>query len=671
MKRLLSIILAIAVLFCVVSCEGKTEGGKKSETVIAVSENMTYDESEWTAYLAEKKEICLAENGESDYKIVIPADKSEIFKEDAEYLRDVLCRMTGGTDTFEVITDNVFYAGKFISLGDTAYSSSVIAEGVENDGFAIKISGGNIFIKSSPYVDENTANDGVINGIYSFAEDVLGCMFVRNDYDYVPYAPTVYLAPLDIVDNPDFAWRRIYQYEVSQDDWSKRIKSNGTGEKSDIGNDGNKYWGTWCHSSFKFVDPDLYFESHPEYYAYIDGERRIEYDGQDTQLCLTNPDIYPIIEAKLEEFINEYPDAKYWDFSINDNAHYCQCDECNESYEKYGSRAGALIEILNRLAERFPDKYISTLAYLFTKDVPEGIECADNVNIVIAPIQTSQLYSSKYGENDASAQAKEMIEGWSAVCDNLFVWDYVVDFKNLLMPFPNLAVQKENVEFYKENNVKSVFHQGSREKKDEFACLRSYLLAKQLWDTDTDVNALLGKYVSVTYGDAAPYVAEYIDIMHDSVRDEATELDLYDAPQAHYGDYLSNEKIAEYMNLTEIALKATEGDAEKTTFVEEIRINVLYAKMYENSWNIMQKEEAFKEFCVLVEKHGIERPFEIAPPYMDEFIADTYPDYLNLIRLYIALCILGAVAVITAACVVAVVIKKRRKKGALRKEQNA
>ena len=661
-KKIFAVLLSIVVFSIFASaCTGAEGGGKKSETVISVAENAVYDEGEWSNYLAEEKDICLAKDGKSDYKIVLPYSESEKLEEDAEYLRDVLRKMTG-SDGFEVITDAQFYAGKYISLGNTSYSAGITADEAADDGYLIKSEGGNIYIKSSPSVAADTAIDGVINGVYGFAEDILGCMFVRDDYDYIPSAPTVYIDDIDAVSNPDFAWRRIYQYEVLQNGWSKRIKSNGTGEKSDIGNDGNKYWGTWCHSVFKFVDPEIYFASHPEYYALIDGERMCEYDGAATQLCFSNPDIYPIIEAKLAEFIAEYPEAKYWDISINDNNNYCQCEECGKSYEKYGSRAGALIEILNKLAKRFPDKYISTLAYLYTKDAPAGVVCESNVNIVIAPIQTSQLYSSKYGGNAASAQAKKMIEDWSAVCGNLFIWDYVVDFKNLLMPYPNFAVQKDNVEFYKENNVRSVFHQGSREQGDEMACLRSYVLAKQLWDTDVDVSALIGKYVAVTYGEAAGYIAEYMDIMHESVATEAVELDLYDMPRAHYDDYLSGENIERYLTLTKKALDAVSGDEAKTGFVEEIRINALYAKMYEEGWDLAGKEEAFEEFKTLVKKHGIERPYEIAPPYIDEFLSDVYPKKLTLLKLYISLCVIGGAAVVAgAAAGILLYVKKKRK----------
>lgn len=662
LKKALAVIV-FAVLVCsAVACGGYDPDDMKSTYFIDATENMTYSESAWGASLAQPKDICLALEGETDYKIVIPAGKRDVFFEDAQYLSEILKKMTGSKYGFEVVSDDVAFTGKGIFLGNTAYSGKISADAVSYDGYVIKSDDENIYIKSSPAVDELSADNGVINGIYGFAEDILGCMFVRDDYDYIPYAPTIYLDELDIKETPDFSWRRMYQYEVSENGWSKRIRSNGTGEAGDFGNDRNNYWGTWCHSVFTFVPPEQYFEEHPEYYAYVAGKRRYEYKGSLTQLCFTNPDIYPIVEAKMGEFIQANPDVKYWDFSINDNTYYCECDECEKSNEKYNSRAGALIEILNKLARRFPDVYISTLAYTYTKDVPEGIECEKNVNIVIAPIGTSQLYSSKFGDTAKSAEAKRMIEGWSSVCDNLFIWDYVVDFKNLLMPFPNLAVQKDNLEFYKENNVKSVFHQGSREKKNELACLRSYVLARQLWDIDTDVNALLGKYITVAYGAAAEYIAEYIDIMHESVNSEAKDLDLYDMPQDHYGDYLSNDNVDKYMQLTQNALDAVSGDQRLTEYVEEIRINALYAKMYEKSWNIAEKEAAFREFSVLAVKHEIDRPYEIAPPYMSEFIEKTYPTHIALIKLYISLCAIGGVALVAGAIITAVIIKRRKTK---------
>ena len=660
MKHLRFCIL-ILILLAVLLTGCQPPKGKKYSTAFGVAENLTYDEKAFREEVAQKKSLPLIVDGDSNYSIVIPDHLDEILFGDVLFLQSALRKISGNPSAFAIRTDPGYATMPCISIGTTSFSSAVDTTAIADDGYVIKSISGNIYIKGSDRQSEAVRNDGVANGIYSFLENQLGCMFVRDDYDYIPYLPTVYLHELNIVSNPDFRWRRIYQYEVSSGNWSRKIKSNGTAATSEFGNDANRYWGTWCHSVFTFVPPEEYFEEHPEFYAYIKGERRYEYNGSLTQLCLTNPDIYPVIEANMQNLMEQYPHAVYWDFSINDNMNYCTCEACERSYEHYGSRAGAMLEIVNKLARKYTEKYISTLAYTYNKDVPRGLRCEPNVNIVIAPIETSQLYSSKFGANEASAEAKRMIEDWSAVSDNLFLWDYVVNFKHLLLPFPNFAVQQDNVEFYKENHVKSVFHQGSREQGDELACLRSYVLARQLWDTDVDVNALIAKYLVVTYGAAAPYLAEYLDLMHDSVATEAKDLDIYDKPSAHRGDYLDKALLARYDALTQQALTATANDAKTHGYVEEIRINVLYAMMHAEGLNVAYKRRAFSEFRTLVERHGITTPTEVTPPDMAEYLTKTYPRHLTQNVLAVVGIAIGCTA-LAAIAVFAVVWFGVRKK---------
>ena len=631
---------------------------------IKVSTSSPYSEEAFADIMAEPKDFYLAKDGVSEYAIAVSPNVSGI-DTDTKFLQSTLREMTGDDDAFALV-DALPKLTPCIAIGFNA-----APEGVAGDGYALTYDeDGNIFIDAN-------SSDGLANGIYCFLENELGCMFVRDDYSYIPRLETIALAAEDKIDNPDFRWRRIYQYEVSHEAyesetptesiWSRRIKSNGTGYRDeDLGNDGNRYWGKWCHSVFSYVPPEQYFDEHPEYYAEIGGVRmHTADDGLPTQLCLTNEELYPIIHDNMAEMMKQYPDAIYWDFSINDSWHMCECADCTAAYEKYGSQMGAMLEIVNRLADDFPDKIISTLAYFYNNVVPEGMTCRDNVNIVIAPIQTSQLYSASDDGNEKSAEAKRMIESWSAICDNLVVWDYTVNFHNLLLPYPNFSVQQSNLEFYKQNNVTGVFHQGSREQGDELACLRSYVLARQLWDIDADIESIIGKYLVVTYGDAAPYLAEYLDRLHESVS-HADNLDLYDRPEWHYFDYLSPSNLAKYDELTLAALDAVKDDPQKTLFVKEIRVNVLYARMTAGGFDVVDKEEAFEEFKPLVKELGIERHHEIAPPYIDEYIDSVYPEYLKTQKIHLTLIVvsaaIGATGIVAAAVLIPRAVKKRRKR---------
>lgn len=43
---------------------------------------------------------------------------------------------------------------------------------------------------------------------------------------------------------------------------------------------------------------------------------------------------------------------------------WCECDKCKTLYEEEGSKSGTLIHFVNKLTKRFPNKVISTMAYL-------------------------------------------------------------------------------------------------------------------------------------------------------------------------------------------------------------------------------------------------------------------------------------------------------------------
>lgn len=628
-----AVMLTIVGTICII---GAKDVKRMSTTQLDVSSNLKYSEIELQKKFSNEKSICLAKDKASDYSIVVPDNTDDEFVADAQALSEYLNKAVGSPGLFPVVNETSLKKGTpGIYLGNTAKSKGIDISEIKDDGYFIKSIEKDLYILTLDDKD-------IANGIYGFLEDVIGCMFVRDDFDYIPSLPTIYIDEIDVVSNPDFKWRKVFQYEVAQNQWYKKLKNNGVAEEGGI--EPNRNWGTWCHSVFSFVDPKLYFEDHPEYYALVNGKR------QQTQLCLTNEKIYPIIEESLRKKIKEDPEAKYWDFSLNDNYDYCHCENCEKVMEETGSMMGTMLPVINKLAKAFPEKIISTLAYFYNEKPPQGMHCEDNVNIVIAPIASGQLYSYNLDGSKKAIATKALVQEWSKVSKNILIWDYVVDFSHLLLPYPNFDVQKDNHQLYMENNVTAVFHQGSREWKDEMYALRSYTLSKQLWDNDIDTNQLIGKYLTVTYGKAAPHIAEYMDTMNKYLKEKAKNLDLYDTAKAHKTDYLSSKAIDEYTEIIEKAIESVKDDPVLTNRVEEIKINVLYARMTDGSLNYEKKKKAFDEFSVLVEKHKIRQPYEPADPTMERFIDTVYPKELRKVQLiklsiYSGATILGIIGV--------------------------
>ena len=125
--------------------------------------------------------------------------------------------------------------------------------------------------------------------------------------------------------------------------------------------------------------------------------------------------------------IKANPKAKYWSVSSNDNFGYCQCPACAAIDSLEGSPTGSVIRFVNQVAERFPDKIISTLAYQYSRAAPKVTKPRENVNIMFCNIECNR--SQPIATDPSSASFRRDMEDWAALTDNILVWDYVIQFK--------------------------------------------------------------------------------------------------------------------------------------------------------------------------------------------------------------------------------------------------
>lgn len=602
--RVLGIALAGALAaspLCLAAKE--TFGGTLNVDVAPYSEEVIR-----TALEQDKPEqLVLASAAQTEYRVVYP-NGSEKLMESAQTLADALTEMTGAT--FACISDAEAETAREIVVGGTNRVAPAFDTTQSTDTYRIVTEGEKLFI-------QGTNELSVTYGVFGFMEDDLGCVFINGSETFIPHSGTVKLAPIDRTETPAMQWRNVYAYETKQSDgWYEKLRLNGIEADPIDADDGiNEYagWGTWCHSYLTFVDPDEYFDEHPEYFAMKDGQRIREdpETGLDTQLCLSNPEVLEIVKEKMGQMMAEHPEQTYWDFSVMDswNVQGCECDQCRALDEAAGSGMGSLLPFINELAKAFPDKIISTLAYFHTINPPtNGLKAEENVVIKLCSMPGDQGSSYLQGATEGAAQFKGLVEQWHNVCDKIIIWDYVVDFEHLLLPFPNFAVQQENQQFYEENGVIGVFHQASREKSDEFAEMRAWFLAQMMWKgSAADVDALLGKYIAAAYGEAAPEIAEYVNALAANFHAEQAPLGLYDDPSAHEDGYLSTENIAAYQEIFARAEEKVATNPVLLTRVQKAKIPVLYAKMTERSTDKDGKMAAAEEFYRLCEANGITR----------------------------------------------------------------
>ncbi len=453
--------------------------------------------------------ITIAERDKApEYTIVLPVEATASQRYAAKELQSFTAQMTGVE--LPIITDNKPLPAKAILLGVTEHTAAAVGSvdlnKLGDDGFTLKTKGNHLCIIGSGV-------RGTLYGVYELLEKHGGCRWYSSWHSRMPELDKWDVPELNDTQTPAFVVREPFWYDMFKGDFAARSRANGNrpelkekhGGKIRFGN------GMFVHTFNTLCPPDKYFDEHPEYFSLVKGKRRRER----SQLCLTNPDVLKIVIAATLERIRKDPTAKLFSVSQNDWRNPCECPACAAIDEKEGTHAGTMILFVNKVAEavekEFPNVWIETLAYQYTRTPPKFVKPRHNVVPRLCTIEcdfSRPLNQSAYAQNKSFLTD---ISGWSTMTDKLFIWDYVTDFAHYIGPFPNIMALQENIKIFRNNHVVALFEQGDYNgAHGEFAELKAWVIAKLLWNPEQDMNTLIDDFTEGYYGAGAPYVKEYL-----------------------------------------------------------------------------------------------------------------------------------------------------------------
>ena len=503
-------------------------------------------------------QLTFMKNGKSEYVIVVSERADSVSLKAASELQKYL-ELIGGA-RIKIVTDAEPAIKYEIVIGENQrfVSAGLDAQltGLHEDGFLIITRDKKLFIAGGK-------DKGTLYGVYTFLEDYLGCRKYRAGVSFIPEKQVITLSPIDTIMQPAFTYRELHFPDPINDedyrDWHKLDIKKGKDE-----------WGMFVHTFQTLVPPEKYFKDHPEYFSFLNVQRI-----PDGQICLSNPDVLKIVIGELQNRMQDKPEAKYWSVSQNDTYKACECDECKNLYQQYGGYSGAMIWFVNQVAEKFSDKIISTLAYQYTRSAPLNIKPSDNVNIMFCSIECNR--SRSLATDSLSASFRKDAEDWCKLTDNIFMWDYVVQFRNMVSPFPNLRVLQPNIQYFRDQGMKMMFQQGTGGNISEFYELRQYLIAKLLWNPDADVKALMDNFLNGYYGQAANYIREYIETMHDALEQSGGQLGIYGYPYDGINTYLTPDLIKTYISLFDQAEMVVKDEPDYLDRVKVARLPLEFA----------------------------------------------------------------------------------------------
>ncbi len=398
----------------------------------------------------------------------------------------------------------------FVFIGSSSSATAFgfnVPQSLSGDAYFLEGKNGAFAIAGDPEM-------GTEYAAYTLLE-LLGCRKFSPRDSFIPQIERLRLPDYQArIERPAFPYRELWYEPAFDEAWARWHKLKTNPKK-------NEEWGMFVHTFDRLCPKEQYFADHPEYFAFNGAHR------SSGQLCLSNDTVFQIVVASLREHMRQKPEAKYWSVSQNDNYDYCKCLRCAAMDQKHGSPAASLLSFVNRVAAFFPEKTISTLAYQYTRKAPTGISPASNVSICLCSIECNRGQSIEAGCPDF---AQDVLE-WSALTNQLMIWDYVVQFRNYLGPFPNWHTLQPNLQFFQKNGVQMVFEQGSGHDRSEFSDMRAYLLAKLMWNPQANMDSILTDFGTGYYGKARVGVWDYIHNQTERLKKHGNRLWIYDVPQ--------------------------------------------------------------------------------------------------------------------------------------------
>ena len=553
--------------------------------------------------------LCLAEDGRTQYKIVIPEGASETLKYAAEELSKYLKEISGAV--FPVTTEGQLTQEEeegLILTGCGRLCRELVSPDelmkLGEEGFLIRTIGKDLVIAG------NTGR-GTLYGVYGFLKGSLGCRWFTPEVSHIPKRSRLELESTDRAELPALEYREPYQLGNQEPEWHVRNFSNGHFPKITARMGGRVKYDPFVHSFYTLVPPETYFAEHPEYYAQIDGKRV----GERAQLCLSNEEVFEIVLAELRARLEKDPEIAVVSVSQNDCAGACTCDRCRKVEEEEGSPAGNMLRFVNRIAEALEKEYphlrIDTLAYQYTRKPPKLTRPRPNVIVRLCSIECCFSHPLAECGKAIAAGGKQIeggrsftedLEGWGKICNQLYIWDYTTNFANYLQPFPDFNVLQENIRYFIRNHVRGIFEEGNNA---EGECgglnrLRQYLLAQLLWNPEIDAQACMREFLIGYLGMAAPWIEKWIEACQSRVTPEI-HMSIYDSPAAAY---LEEALLEEGDRIFDCAEEAADNE-EILSRVRTARLSLRYVRMMRKPADAPDREAEIKSFFEDVKKAGI------------------------------------------------------------------
>ena len=390
--------------------------------------------------------------------------------------------------------------GVFLHIGRSGYVDGLMGEeleGIDPTGYIIRaIDGCNLVITGQ-------TPEGTEFGTYEFLEQFVGIRWLMPTEvgEHIPKQDELSIpGDTNIVDEPAFMQVPGIAFMPTHKKWARKMR----------------FWTrlNFHHSLVKLFAPQLYKETHPEFYPLKrpdDARRYVPANNKDYrwQPCFTAPGLVAEAARRIIEAFDRGPRYKSYSFGVNDSNDYCQCENCRQEYiegEKFlgfASYSDCYFKFCNAVVEKVlavhPDAWFGLIAYSHVGAPPVNVEVHPRI-VPFMTYDTMQLIDPVRRERH-----EKLLQAWKRKCTFIGRYDYT--YGDHHVP-PRIYTHHwaDYVRWARDHNVRAWY----AETYPFFGeAPKYYVMAKIWWNPDREVDEILEEWYRLSFGKAAEPMKSY------------------------------------------------------------------------------------------------------------------------------------------------------------------
>lgn len=343
------------------------------------------------------------------------------------------------------------------------------------------------------------------------------------------------------------------------------------------------------HNLQLMIPPKEYFKNHPEYFCFDKALKKWQHEL--SQICCTNKDVARIIANRAEQYFRENPKAVSFPIIQEDGpCLWCECQECEKLnppgfIRKEDGNSDRNINLCNMVGEllekNYPEKLISTFAYISTRKPPRLIKPRSNICVV---------YCVPPNKEDIPLKpeiAAEMAE-WARLTDGkVLAYDYM--YCNPMYIYTLDRQFAPRLRFMTITGIRNI----RIETGDSWgnSAYSQYLAARLQWDPWLDESVLRTDYFAKLYGSAGPLMDKFNALLQDNYTNKANLREVLLRPFIT----LTPTQIEQLTNYLNDAKKLATGNEQATSMLKRNEAVLEYYRLLSAAVNEISDHQLGKK----------------------------------------------------------------------------